>query len=107
MEPKQNVYISVPQDLMGAVTGEMSQRRSVIAGMETEGDLATITAKAPVKEMFGFAGEIRSATAGRALWSTEFAGYEPLPRELLDDVTAEIRERKGLKPEVPRPENYA
>ena len=106
MEPKQRVYISVPQEQMGAVTSEMSQRRSEIAGMETEGDLAIITAKAPVKEMLGFASEIRSATAGRALWSTEFAGYEPLPRELLDEITAEIRERKGLKAEMPLASNY-
>jgi len=107
LEPKQNVYINVPQDLMGSVTGEMSQRRAEIAGMETEGDMAVITAKAPVKEMFGFASEIRSATGGRALWSTEFAGYEALPRELLDGITEEIRERKGLKAEMPKAENYA
>ena len=90
LEPKQNVYINVPQELMGSVTGEMSQRRAEIAGMETEGDMAVITAKAPVKEMFGFASEIRSATGGRALWSTEFAGYEPLPRELIDGITEDI-----------------
>ena len=107
LEPKQNVYITVPQELMGSVTGEMSQRRAEIAGMETEGDMATITAKAPVKEMFGFASEIRSATGGRALWSTEFSGYEELPRDLLDEITEEIRQRKGLKVEMPRPENYA
>jgi len=107
LEPKQNVYITVPQELMGSVTGEMSQRRAEIAGMETEGDMTTITAKAPVKEMFGFASEIRSATGGRALWSTEFSGYEELPRDLLDDITEEIRQRKGLKAEMPRPENYA
>ena len=107
LEPKQNVYITVPQELMGSVTGEMSQRRAEIAGMETEGDMSTITAKAPVKEMFGFASEIRSATGGRALWSTEFSGYEELPRDLLDEITEEIRLRKGLKPEMPRPENYA
>ena len=106
LEPKQHVYINVPQDLMGSVTGEMSQRRAEIAGMETEGDMAVITAKAPVKEMFGFASEIRSATGGRALWSTEFAGYEALPRELIDGITEEIRKRKGLKAEMPRPENY-
>ena len=107
LEPKQNVYINVPQELMGSVTGEMSQRRAEIAGMETEGDMTTITAKAPVKEMFGFASEIRSATGGRALWSTEFSGYEELPRDLLDEITEEIRLRKGLKAEMPRPENYA
>ena len=107
LEPKQNVYITVPQELMGSVTGEMSQRRAEIAGMETEGDMTTITAKAPVKEMFGFASEIRSATGGRALWSTEFSGYEELPRDLLDEITEEIRLRKGLKAEMPKPENYA
>nr|AIE94836.1 translation elongation factor aEF-2 [uncultured marine group II/III euryarchaeote AD1000_53_H05] len=107
LEPKQNVYITVPQELMGSVTGEMAQRRAEIAGMETEGDMAVITAKAPVKEMFGFASEIRSATGGRALWSTEFSGYEELPPDLLNDITEEIRQRKGLKPEMPRPENYA
>ena len=107
LEPKQNVYITVPQELMGAVTGEMAQRRAEIAGMENEGDMAVITAKAPVKEMFGFASEIRSATGGRALWSTEFSGYEELPRDLLDEITEEIRQRKGLKVEMPRPENYA
>jgi elongation factor 2 len=69
--------------------------------------MAVITAKAPVKEMFGFASEIRSATGGRALWSTEFAGYEELPRELVDGITEDIRKRKGLKPEMPRPENYS
>jgi len=107
LEPKQNVYINVPQELMGSVTGEMSQRRAEIAGMETEGDMAVITAKAPVKEMFGFASEIRSATGGRALWSTEFAGYEALPRELIDGITEDIRQRKGLKAEMPRPENFS
>jgi len=107
LEPKQNVYINVPQELMGSVTSEMSQRRAEIAGMETEGDMVTITAKAPIKEMFGFASEIRSATGGRALWSTEFSGYEALPRDLLDEITEEIRLRKGLKAEMPRPENYA
>ena len=107
LEPKQHVYINVPQELMGSVTGEMSQRRAEIAGMETEGDMTTITAKAPIKEMFGFASEIRSATGGRALWSTEFSGYEALPHGLLDEITEEIRLRKGLKAEMPRPENYS
>jgi elongation factor 2 len=51
--------------------------------------------------MFGFAGTIRSATQGRALWTTEFAGFEKLPREHMDKITREIRIRKGLKPEPP------
>jgi len=101
MEPKQKVFINVPSDLMGSVTREMQQRRATIDDISQEGENTTIVAKAPVSEMFGFAGAIRSATQGRALWSTEFAGFERLPHELLDKVTAAIRTRKGLKPEPP------
>ncbi len=99
LEPKQNVFINVPQDLMGNATREMQQRRAVIEDMKQEEDMATVISKAPVSEMFGFASALRSATGGRALWTTEFSGYERVPRELQGNVVGEIRKRKGLKPE--------
>jgi elongation factor 2 len=99
LEPKQNVQINVPQEVMGAATREMQQRRSVIEDMEQEGEMVIIKAKAPVAEMFGFSNSMRGATAGRALWSTENCGFEMIPREMLKDVVASIRTRKGLKPE--------
>ena len=98
LEPKQKVHISVPQDVMGAATREMQQRRSVIEDMSQEGDMVTIKAKAPVSEMFGFSNSIRSVTGGRAMWNTENCGFEMIPRELLDEVVGKIRTRKGLKP---------
>ncbi len=107
LEPMQKVYLSVPQDVMGAATREMQQRRSVIEDMQQEGDMAVIHCKAPVSAMFGFAGAIRSAAQGRVLWSTENLGFEPVPRELLEKVTSEIRQRKGLKPEPYPAEYYA
>ncbi len=96
LEPKQKVFIQVPQDYMGAVTREIQSRRGQILNMRQEGDMIIIEAKCPVAEMFGFAGDIRSATEGRALWSTEFAGFEKLPEELQEQVIKKIRERKGL-----------
>jgi len=99
MEPKQKVFIDVPQDVMGDATRELQQRRSEIIEMTQEGDMTRIVAKAPVSEMFGFSGSIRSVTGGRALWSTENAGFERLPMELQPDVVRSIRTRKGLKPE--------
>jgi elongation factor 2 len=99
LEPKQTVFINVPQDLMGNATREMQQRRAVIEDMKQEEDMATVVSKAPIAEMFGFASALRSATGGRALWTTEFAGYERVPRELQSKVVSEIRTRKGLKPE--------
>ncbi len=75
--------------------------------MQQEGDSTTITASVPVAEMFGFAGAIRSATGGRALWSTENTGFETLDYSLQDEVTRQIRERKGLKPQPYPAEYYA
>ena len=106
LEPMQKVFISTPQDVMGSASKEINQRRAVILDMKTEGDMVNIEAKAPVAEMFGFASAIRSATGGRVLWSTENLGFEPLPRELQTKITAEIRERKGLKPEPYPPQYY-
>lgn len=99
LEPKQNTQINVPQDVMGAATREIQQRRGEIEDMAQEADMVTIKAKTPVSEMFGFSNDIRSVTGGRALWSTENSGFEKVPRELLDEVVRQIRERKGLKPE--------
>jgi len=107
LEPKQKIHVSVPQDVMGSVTGEIQQRRGVIEDMNAEGDMTVITGKAPVSEMFGFANSIRGATGGRVLWSTENTGFETLPRELLDKIVGEIRQRKGLKPQVPDAAYYA
>ncbi len=105
LEPMQKVFIDVPQDFMGSVTREIQQRRGIIVDMSQEGELTRIEARAPVSEMFGFASAIRGATAGRALWATENSGFDRVPRELLDKIVAQIRERKGLKPE-PYPASY-
>jgi len=107
LEPKQKVFVNVPSELMGPVSRELNSRRCTIEDMPMEGDQVTVVSKAPVAELFGFASAIRSATQGRALWTTEFMGFEPLPRELLDNVTRDIRTRKGLKPEPPTADYYS
>lgn len=106
MEPMQKVYISVPQDYMGAATREVQNRRGQIVEMGQEGDMSTIESKVPVSEMFGFAGDIRSAAEGRCIWSTENSGFERIPRELQNKIVKEIRERKGLTPEPYGPDHY-
>ncbi len=105
LEPMQKVFISTPQELMGDASKELNQRRAEVKDMITEGDSVNIESKAPVAEMFGFASAIRSATGGRVLWNTENIGFEPLPRQLQDEIVKQIRERKGLKPE-PYPASY-
>jgi elongation factor 2 len=107
MEPKQKIFVSVPSELLGGVNRELNSRRCTIEDMPMEGDQVTVIAAAPVSELFGFAGAIRGATQGRALWTTEFIGFSPIPRELLDNVTREIRTRKGLKPDPPTADYYS
>ena len=106
LEPIQKIYIEVPHDLMGDVSKELQQRRATILDMKTKEDMTIIDGKAPVAEMFGFASAIRSATGGRVLWNTENMGFEPLPKNLQDEVTRKIRERKGMKPEPWGAEHY-
>ena len=106
LEPKQKVFINTPQDYMGSATREVQNRRGQIVDMEQDGDMMTLESKVPVAEMFGFAGDIRSATEGRCLWSTESAGFERLPVELQKQIVRQIRDRKGLSPEPYGPDHY-
>jgi len=106
LEPFQKVFIQTPQNNMGGATSQIQGRRGIIINMEQEGDMTMIESKAPVAELFGFAGDIRSATEGRAMWSTEFAGFEPLPASLLKEVVSQIRQRKGLKAELPKSSDF-
>lgn len=107
LEPMQKVFINTPQDYMGACTREIQNRRGQIVDMRQDtGDMATIESKVPVAEMFGFAGDIRSAAEGRCLWSTEMAGFERLPGEMQKNIVKEIRQRKGLSEEPYGPDHY-
>ncbi len=105
LEPLTKVFMNVPQDVMGSAIGEVQSRRGVIEDITQEGDHTVVQAKAPVAEMFGFATAIRSATQGRAFWSTENVGFQAVPPDLQPDVVGKIRERKGLQPE-PYDESY-
>lgn len=106
LEPIQKIQITVPSDQMGAATSQIQGRRGQVFDMLSEGDTMTIVGRAPVAELFGFAGDVRSATEGRAMWSTEFAGFELVPTGIVNDVVRDIRKRKGLKEQIPRPDDY-
>ena len=101
-EPYQKVIINVPYEYMGPVSRELNQRRGQLIDMRQEGEIMIIIGEAPVAEMFGFAGAIRGATSGRALWTTEHAGFKRVPGELAINIIRQIRQRKGLNPNPPR-----
>ena len=105
-EPMQNIRIDAPNDVIGGVTREVTTRRGVIEDMPVDGNTASVIGKMPIAESFGFSNDIRAATQGRAIWNTENSGYVHLPANLFDKVTSEIRERKGLKAEIPGEAHY-
>ena len=106
LEPMQNIRVDAPNDVIGGVTREVTNRRGIIEDMPVDGGTASVIGKMPVAETFGFSNDIRAASQGRAVWNTENAGFEMLPPSLFEKTVGEIRERKGLKAEVPSEANY-
>jgi elongation factor 2 len=106
LEPIQNVRIDVPNEYMGSASGEIQGRRGRVDDMYQEGDLMVVEGIAPVGEMIGFSSDIRSATEGRASWNTENAGFRVLADNLQPEIIGEIRERKGMKTELPQQVDY-
>lgn len=106
LEPVQDVRIDVPNEHMGAASGEIQGRRGQVDDMYQEGDLMVVEGSAPVEEMIGFASDIRSATEGRASWNTENAGFQVMADNLQREQIMDIRERKGMKLELPESVDY-
>jgi elongation factor 2 len=106
LEPIYKIQANVPPDYIGTVSGILSQRRGHVIDVQQKGPLAFITGEIPVRETFGLASDMRAKTSGRAFWQTQFTRWEALPKSLSKDVIAEIRKRKGLKPEPPVASEY-
>ena len=105
-EPIQKIRIDAPNEWIGGITREVTTRRGIIEDMPVEGGVASVIGKMPVAESFGFSNDIRAATQGRAVWNTENAGYVQVPSDLFHKISGEIRQRKGLKEEIPGESQY-
>ena len=81
LEPVMKVEVTTPEDYMGEIVGDLQQRRAIIAATETRGAMTVITAHAPLKELFGYSGAVRSLSQGRAAASMEPHSYQPAPQE--------------------------
>jgi len=82
LEPVNRVEVLCPEDLTGAVMGDLQSRRGLVEGMDTEGHFQKIIAKVPAAEMHDFSSSLRSITQGRAKFKMEFDSYQPLSYEL-------------------------
>ena len=86
LEPVMAVEVTVPEEFMGVIIGDINSRRGRIEGMEHLAGSQVIKAMVPLKEMFGYVNDIRSSTQGRASYSMQFARYEEAPRIIADEI---------------------
>jgi elongation factor G len=86
LEPVMAVEVTVPEEHMGTIIGDINSRRGRIEGMEHQAGSQVIKAIVPLKEMFGYVNDIRSSTQGRASYTMQFARYEEAPRMIADEI---------------------
>ena len=88
LEPIMKVAVTVPEDYMGDVMGDINARRGQINGMETHSGATKIDASVPLSTMFGYATDLRSRTQGRGVYSMEPSHYVELPKSLQEEIVS-------------------
>jgi elongation factor G len=88
LEPIMKVEVTVPEESMAAVYGDLNARRSAIQGSENRSGVNVISAEVPLSQMFGYATDLRSRTQGRANFTMHFSHYAELPAALAQEVIA-------------------
>ncbi|MCA0352452.1 MAG: elongation factor G [Chloroflexi bacterium] len=91
LEPIMKIEVIVPEDYMGSVIGDVNSRRGRIEGMEARGNAQVVRGFVPLANMFGYVNDLRSQTQGRATYSMEFHHYEPIPRNLQEELVEKAR----------------
>lgn len=92
LEPMMKVEVTVPEEYMGDVMGDLNSRRGRIEGMDNRAGAQIIRAKVPLSEMFGYSTTLRSRTQGRGVFSMELSHYEEVPKSIADEI---ISKNKG------------
>jgi elongation factor G len=88
LEPVMKVEVVTPDDHLGDVIGDINRRRGQIVGQLERGGAIAVEASVPLSEMFGYIGQLRGMTSGRASYTMEFSHYEPVPRNVQDEIVA-------------------
>ena len=86
LEPIMDVEITTPQDHVGDVVGDLNRRRGIIQNQESSGSTILVRGQVPLKEMFGYISHLRSMTKGRASFTMQFHHYDPVPRNVAEEI---------------------
>jgi elongation factor G len=92
LEPMMAVEVRTPEEYMGDVIGDLNSRRGQIQSMDDAAGVKVIRALVPLSEMFGYVGDLRSKTSGRAVYSMTFETYAEVPRNVADEI---VQKAKG------------
>lgn len=92
LEPLMSVEVRTPEEYMGDVIGDLNSRRGQIQSMEDAAGVKVVRAHVPLSEMFGYIGDLRSKTSGRAVYSMEFQSYAEVPKAVADEI---VQKNKG------------
>ncbi len=91
LEPVMELEVVTPEDYMGDVIGDISSRRGKVESMETRGVARVVNALVPLAEMFGYVGDLRSRTQGRANYTMQFHSYQEVPTQAAQEIVAKVR----------------
>ena len=91
LEPIMAVEVRTPEEYMGDVIGDLNSRRGMIQSMEDATGVKVVRAHVPLSEMFGYVGDLRSKTQGRAVYSMQFDSYAEVPRNVADEIIKKTR----------------
>ena len=91
LEPIMKIEVVTPDDYMGDVIGDINSRRGQMEGMEARGNAQVIRAKVPLSNMFGYVGDLRSRTQGRAAYTMIFDSYQEVPETVSREIIARVR----------------
>lgn len=92
LEPLMAVEVRTPEEYMGDVIGDLNSRRGQIQSMTDATGVKVVTAKVPLSEMFGYVGDLRSKTSGRAVYSMTFDSYSEVPKNVAEEI---VQKAKG------------
>ncbi|HHJ14054.1 MAG TPA: elongation factor G [Gammaproteobacteria bacterium] len=95
LEPIMKVDVFTPEDHVGDVIGDLNRRRGMIKSQEPGPTGVRVKADAPLSEMFGYIGDLRTMTSGRGQFSMEFSHYAPCPTNVAEEVIKEVKEREA------------
>ena len=91
LEPVMAVEVTTPEDFMGDVIGDLNSRRGQIQAMDERAGARIIRAVVPLSEMFGYVGDLRSRTQGRASYTMQFDSYAQVPQNVATEIIAKAR----------------